>query len=63
MTYQLPFKAGWFHVGAIFPEHRTAGINLEFHSGFRFSRDGMNLFITDNVEVVNQVIPNNEFTI
>ena len=41
-------KAGRFHVGAIFM-NRDAGDRFGDPSGFGFSRDGMNLYLLDNV--------------
>ena len=41
-------KAGRFHVGAIFM-NRAAGNRFGDPSGFGFSRDGMNLYLLDNV--------------
>ena len=41
-------KAGRFHVGAIFM-NRDAGNRFGDPSGFGFSRDGMNLYLLDNV--------------
>ena len=41
-------KAGRFHVGAIFM-NRDAGDRFGNPSGFGFSRDGMNLYLLDNV--------------
>ena len=41
-------KAGRFHVGAIFM-NRDAGDRFGEPSGFGFSRDGMNLYLLDNV--------------